>query len=351
MSLVNAIRDELRKRKGRRARGDALERVLAKKLRVSLFEVREALGQLVEERAVSGQWHPQIGFAGMVDIHLAPLEEGPRRVWIDAMRNAGMTEHDIQNLKPCSAVLEGLTLSDMTRLASGLLALREHQDQHDGERRYNVSARYLLDSSKALDSLPSSALTAFGIEIGRFPKAPGYLMVAGPECPRQVILTENPQAFEEGVQARLEDTAWIATQGYGLSRNGDAFGNQLVRLVEDGHLVPLVRAGTPPSLEKLFAHERLFFWGDLDPAGMDIFQRLRRILPHIRLSALYRPMMESIKNGGGHPLVSLTGKEGQEPLKDVNLLPRELSQICTCCGVDQESVTREDIKRYADVAI
>jgi hypothetical protein len=266
------------------------------------------------------------------------------------MRNAGMTDDDIKSLDPCAPALEGLTPSEMTRLASGLLALRKRQARHDGERRYRVSARYLLGSSKALDHLPSSALFAFGIDMDRFPKAPAYLMVAGPKSPRQVILVENPQAFEEGVGSRLEDTAWIATQGYGLSRSGEAFGNQLVRLVEDGDLLPLVRAGTPPPLEELFVHKRLFFWGDLDPAGMDIFRRLRRVLPHIRLSGLYRPMPKILEDKGGHPLTALTGKGGQKPLDAMEWIPEELLQVCVDHGVDQESITRSEILKYAGTA-
>lgn len=347
MQLVDAIREELRKRKGRRARGGALERALADKLRVSAFEVREALGQLVQEGAVSGQWHPQIGFTGMVDIHLSPLEEGPQKAWTEAMRNAGMADDDIKSLKPCAAVLEGLTPSEMTRLASGLLALRERQAQHNGERRYRVSARYLLGSSKALDHLPSSALCTFGIDMERFPKAPAYIMVAGPKSPHQVILVENPQAFEEGVKARLEDTAWIATQGYGLARNGDAFGRQLVRLVEDDDLVPLVRAGSPPSLEQLLSHDRLFFWGDLDPAGLDIFMRLKKQLPKLQLSGIYRIMLKRLQNHCGHPLVLLTGKDGQTACS-ASGLPQELVQSCSALGLDQEIITSSEIASHAD---
>ncbi len=344
--LLDRAREVLRKRKRKRARGDALERSLAKTLRISSFTAREVLDHLRQEGGLEGQWNMRTGFTGMVEIQLSIPRSELDISWETAMREAGMSDSEVGQLMPCGPSLKGVPYADMLRLANGLLQLRDNQQRHIGESRYTVSARYLLGSSKALDALPSPALRAFGIDPENFMSAPLHVMVAGPSAPNQVILVENPQAFEEGVKARLSDTAWVAVQGYGLSRKGEAFGNQLVRIVEDGHLVPLVRAGTPPPLEDLLSHDRLFFWGDLDPAGLDIFITLKKQLPRLQLSGLYRIMLEKIQNHCGHPLVPLTGKDGQTARLPSGL-PHDLVESCSAIGLDQEIVSSSEIALHA----
>ena len=345
--MLDQAREELRRRKSKRARGDALERSLAKKLGISAFTARDVLDRLRQEGVLEGQWkNMRTGFTGMVEIRISSPRSEQEIAWEAAMREAGMSDSDVGRLMLCAPCLEGVSHTDMRRLANGLLQLRENQKRLIGERRYSVSAHYLLGSSKALDALPSSALRAFGIDPDNFVSAPLHVMVAGPPSPDQVILVENPQAFEEGVRSRLSDTAWVATQGYGLSRNGDAFGNQLVRIVEDGHLIPLVRAGSPPSLEKLLSHDRLFFWGDLDPAGLDIYIRLKKQLPKLQLSGLYHIMLEKLQNHCGHPLVPLTGKDGQTACSGSGL-PHDLVQSCTVQGLDQEIIDSSEIAAHA----
>ena len=64
-------------------------------------------------------------------------------------------------------------------------------------------------------------------------------------------------------------------------------------------------------MSELLALPEVTFWGDLDPEGLRIFQRLRHSVPGIQLSALYAPMIERLEAEGGHPLHVLTGKAGQ----------------------------------------
>ncbi len=217
----------------------------------------------------------------------------------------------------------------------------------DGRPRFEVSARCLLGSSKALDALPNAVLRRFGIDPARFPAFPGYVMVAGPPHPQAVLLVENPHAFERALQTEgSEQAAWVCTFGYGLSLRQGQHGDQLAGLLESPAAPrTLVRRGRPPPWEALLAHPRIRFWGDLDREGLVIFQRLRRRHPHIALSGIYHPMLERLRDGGGHPYCALAGKAGQG---DVPLDPHTalLIEACRERALDQEWVSEADIGRW-----
>lgn len=177
-------------------------------------------------------------------------------------------------------------------------------------------------------------------------------MTAGPTSPESVLLIENPWAFERALEAGLaERHALVVTFGYGLNRNGEAFGRQLAGMIEAnvGGLIQLRRSGQPPNLNVLFTHPRLSFWGDLDPEGLRIFLRLKARLPQLELSALYKPMLSLLNDGGGHPYVNATGKAGQSPLGENEMasLGLELQEMAACCalrGVDQETLSIEQLQ-------
>ena len=167
-----------------------------------------------------------------------------------------------------------------------------------GRHRFLVSAQYLMGSSKLLDELPSSALRAFGISVDTFPSHPLYVVVAGCSSPETVILVENPAAFEMAVSTKaMNQCAFVATFGFGLSKSQEDYGNQLACMVEDhfAKAITLTREGSRcPSARELLNHPRITFWGDMDVAGVQIFLRLRKFIPALRLSALYQPMVTSL---------------------------------------------------------
>ena len=69
---------------------------------------------------------------------------------------------------------------------------------------------------------------------------------------------------------------------------------------------------TPPTARELLAHPNITFWGDLDIAGMQIYERIGRHVPAITLSALYGPMVEALTvNDLRHSYVAAVGKSGQ----------------------------------------
>lgn len=268
--------------------------------------------------------------------------------WRNAIAEAGLGDADRLALEDVHPRLNGLYASDLKTIAAGLSLIRSSQDTLTGMPSFIVSARHLIGSSKLLASLAPTSLKMFGIDTKQFKDATPYVVVAGPPDPISVILIENPQAFEWAIQAGIADRhALIVTFGYGLSRNGDDFGRQLVELVEHkkSSLIPLVRAGAPATLDDLLAHPNLFFWGDLDPEGLRIFERLRKHLPQLRLSAMYQPMIDALQAGNCHPYVDAVGKGGQDTVNPKGLSSdvMPLFEICRERGVDQEYVSIHDI--------
>jgi hypothetical protein len=273
--------------------------------------------------------------------------------WRDILETArGVNEEDKAALAGLGEPLEGFSKEDMQIILDGLLRLREDQDRLTGQPAYLVSARYLLGSSKLFGELASRVIKAFGIDPDRFVGHPPYVVVGGCANPDAVVLVENPASFELAMSTQAaRHCAFMATYGFGLSKTSNEYGNQLAGLVES-HLhgaVGLVREGsTCPSAATLLAHDRITFWGDLDLAGMQIYQRLSRRLPQLKLSALYAPMAKALRNpGSSHPYTEATGKIGQRPQAIDDPVGATLAELCKERGVDQEWVASEEIEKYA----
>lgn len=282
-----------------------------------------------------------------VTVRLPEQRSAAESAWLAVLAQAGLDAADAEALSGLGEALAGVPRQDLQRLIDGLLKLRRDQYALDGLTRFEVSARYLLGSSKALDALPNVSLRRFGIDPGRFPPFPGYVIVAGPPDPEAVILVENPQAFECALTAAgTERAAWICTFGYGLSLRRGQHGEQLASLVES-RLPPrtLVRLGNPPAWEILLRHPRILFWGDLDREGLAIFGRLHRHNPRIGLSGIYAPMLEALRANNGHPYCALVGKPGQGE-RATDACAAELELACREQGLDQEWVPVAEISRW-----
>lgn len=262
--------------------------------------------------------------------------------WRLAMKSVGLIEQDVFSLESCHEKLHDMNEDDMDRLIRRLLLLRNEQYSCAGMPKFVVSAKYLLGSSKIIGNLPAKALRNFGIDVSQFIDSPSYVIVAGCSNPKAVLLIENPHAFETAVESGAANKiAMIATYGYGLSRSDDSFGKQLAEIVESGKaIIPLVRAGNPPPVHELFAHNNMFFWGDADTEGIRIFERLKTKLPQLELSGLHRVMQElTVDHDKSHPYVAITGKENQKQGGGNKSQYR---------AVDQEAVTAAQIKKEFD---
>jgi len=357
---ISAVRAALIKLMGGKAylRPSGLVESLARETGETLITVRQALARLAREKWIEGvtaHGDPvrQVKIIGAVP---APPKNPDLDRWKDLLNEAGLNEGDRAVLLPLHKPLGCFDKSDQRSVLDGLLRLRENLGQEVGRHRFVVSARYLLGSSKLLDSLPAAALKAFGIQVDRFPNHPLYVVAAGCVKPETVILVENPAAFEMAVTTNAaQRCAFIATFGFGLSKSEDDYGRQLASMVEErfSGAITLIREGSacPPARE-LLNYPQITFWGDLDVAGIEIFQRLKRAIPSLRLSALYMPMLEAMnKLSGSHPYVLAAGKPGQLErhisVRCEDTVTEKLLARCAMRGVDQECVQPAQIEQHA----
>lgn len=282
----------------------------------------------------------------------ADVEEHLQR-WSLVLEEKGISQADAGALLSVADAIKDLPKDDMRLLLDGLVKLRHDQLHLLGQPAYIVSAKYLLGSSKMLTRIPRRSLKAYGIEPRQFPSHPLYVVVAGCASPETVVLVENPAAFELAISTQaVNRCAFIATFGFGLSKSEEDCGNQLAKMVEArfSDAITLTREGSMcPTAKELLSHPKITFWGDLDVAGLEIYLRLRKAIPHLQLSALYKPMVASVdKPAASHPYVALAGKERQPTMprsgkKDDPVLAR-LLDICVSRGVDQEQVSPSDVE-------
>jgi Wadjet anti plasmid transformation system JetA-like protein len=276
-------------------------------------------------------------------------------LWYSVLEGFSLPEEDIETLKPIYSSLEGMSSEAMTHLVAGLVRLRNDQDSVAGQQVFSVSAKYLIGSSKTLMSLDKSSLKKFGIDLDRFAVRPSYVVIGGNvAAPQAVILVENPVAFETAVNSQaVERCVFICTFGYGLSAMSDDFGNQLAGIIETGEssAMPLYRNAPKElkGLHELLSHSELFFWGDLDIEGIKIYERLKKRLPHLRLSGLYIPMIEAITNPASrHEYVQLVSKPNQKYFVAQFEEGHALLNLCRTHGVDQELVPLDKIIKFAE---
>lgn len=276
--------------------------------------------------------------------------------WLAAIDAADLPEQDRKAILPLASRLADCLHEDLVHVAEGLIRLRAALPDEEGRHHFLVSARYLLGSSKLLDALGGHALKTFGIDVACFTSHPLYVVVAGAEKPKTVVLVENPAAFELAVSSSaIQHCAFVATFGFGLSKSQEDYGNQLAGMVEDRfvHAITLRREGaTCPDAGTLLTHPNVTFWGDLDPAGIEIYLRLKKSIPKLQLSALYEPMAKCVKNSKrSHPYVQSTRKEGQSSMSRTAAPGVEtaalLIDLCATRGVDQETVTITEIEAHA----
>lgn len=304
----------------------------------------------IKAKAWSGTGVP----VGQVKVHLPPL---PVPTWVqdweDALRADGrLSGIEQASLRSCGTQLSDVDSLEFSKILDGLVRLRDDQISLTGLPVFVVSARYLLGSSKMLQGLGRRAMTAFGIDLSRFTDHPPYVITAGASDPSAVVLVENPTAFEWAVQTSATKTcAFIATFGFGLSKVSDDFGYQLAYIVENQlpETITLVREGSStPPVRDLLGHPRITYWGDLDIAGLHIYERLASRLPTLSLSALYEPMIAAVATGNlRHPYVKVVGKAGQGRRSASRSDAIRLLTYCDTWAVDQELLARSDIERLA----
>jgi hypothetical protein len=291
--------------------------------------------------------------------------------WDEVLSESSFTPDEKLDLGIFGYCLADVNKYDMTNIAQGLIALRKDQSDLFGQPSFNVSAKYFLGSSKMLANLGSRELRTFGIEIDRFMDRPPYIVVGGNNIdPEAVILVENPTSFETAIQSEASTRfTFVCTFGFGLSNQGSDYGNQLAGAIETGSSIVLWRTHEKKesltSLVKktnstktidfhdfnsILGHPELHFWGDLDHAGMQIFERIskNKKATHIKLSALYTSMVTAAGNPKmRHPYIDQVGKSGQKAYTSSRADVIKLLEHCRNWAIDQEVVSVEDIENLA----
>lgn len=351
--VVSALRGQARK--SNILQGGTLIDRLVRKTGLDAAAIRACFNDMrtrgwVEASSWSGTGNP----VGRVKVNLPPL---PPPSWADGWKHALMacerlSDADREALFECGASLSDMDASEFPKVLDGLIRLREDQSELIGSPAFLVSARYLRGSSKMLSKLGARAIKAFGIDLLQFTDHPPYVVTAGAANPDAVVLVENPAAFELAVTTSAVDRcAFIATFGFGLSKTSEDFGNQLAGMVEErfSSAVTLVREGScTPSARELLAHPNITFWGDLDIAGIAIYERIAKHLPNLRLSALYGPMIKAVEvEDNRHPYVSVVGKPRQAMFQTTRSDALTMLSYCHEWAADQELVTVSQIEELA----
>lgn len=327
----------------------ALNKTLKNSLDCPQTDLNLVLRELVtEEFLIAKTANNPFQLIGKVSVKV-PHEELPihERIWLSCLNQDFVTDNDRLALIGIGSKLGNFDKERQTKLLDGLYRLRDAQKDYRGVPLYDVSAKFLLGSSKMLSGLKKEAVN-FGIRYDSFTASYRYITVASPQNPKGVILVENPHSFETAVQADThQDYAWVCSYGFGIALDkGYKYGELLLANLTK-HLdkcVLLTRSGNPPDLKTLLSNQNISFWGDLDTGGLSIFLKLKSSIPNLKPSKLNKYLIAALAKGIYHPYTKLVGKAGQVSFNSSDQDVTELMILCGEKGVDQELVSIEQVQ-------
>src|ERR1700686_1179272 len=230
------IRRELRGLCGERGwvNGANLVQRLADGTQLAHLEVRHALFLLSQTGIITniGPTGDPLGRVALVE----RLVEEPlvlpehARHWLELVTLRGMDPLIEAALRDVAPALVGLSREDMQHLLDGITRLAEDRATFVERDPYEISAKYLLGSSKILARL-GRALERMGLEEDTFGSRPRYVLGAGPRLSGFTLLGENPECFERLVRLGIADRLTIvATYGYGITWSGIGLERRLDRI-------------------------------------------------------------------------------------------------------------------------
>ncbi|CCO22257.1 hypothetical protein [Maridesulfovibrio hydrothermalis] len=350
----NVVREVLRKMAGKNANLNPgkLQNRIMRLTGLDTVSIKVAMQALLDKKEIEAVGWDSTNCMplGKMSLSLKPLPVEPHvHSWQQAVSGSSLdtkAKNALSN-KRIAGKMKGASDDFMAELIRSLEVLIQNQDDiPEGSPLFEASARFLCGSSKMLDDLGPTLLKTIGLDVDRFSRSPRFVIVAGPPSPEAVVLIENPHSFERAIQSD-SSCAYVCTYGFGLTMSHDGYGTLLLDniTIHLRHLKTLVRCGNPPKIGNLLKHPKLFFWGDLDLSGMRIYDSLHLKYPRIRLSALYGPMLKSLKEGKSHPYISAAGKgKPGQPVQHKKLgklkdsVAQRLASICAQRAVDQEVV-------------
>lgn len=219
-------------------------------------------------------------------------------------------------------------------MAAGFAAIGDHLDSTLTLRE--IAARCFRGDSKCLDQREELLRKLFGERAAAVSPRPLLLTAWAPPGFTQLLIVENQDSF-----LRLAERP---PPGYALLYSG-GFRASAGRLGSEHTRFAFLPGSDSGGFRALWLSEQLpvYFWGDLDFAGLGILKALRQSLPGLRAwKPGYRPMLALLEEGGGH-CAEQADKRGQtDPAEtgcgycDRVLLPalRQCKRF-----VDQESVS------------
>ncbi|WP_020209097.1 Wadjet anti-phage system protein JetD domain-containing protein [Gilvimarinus chinensis] len=167
-----------------------------------------------------------------------------------------------------------------------------------------LSARCFNGDSKALDRSEALITELYPRLAHNILPRPLLLTVYVPTDFKSVLLVENQDTFVSLSERRPKDSAIVYSAG---------FRGSSTRMREPGNVVfsYLASDSSQNSSQALSVFERywfsaeqqipVFFWGDLDYAGMSILKAIRQSFTDARAwQPGYQPMLERLLNGDGH---------------------------------------------------
>lgn len=173
-----------------------------------------------------------------------------------------------------------------------------------------VASRVFWGLSKVLDGRADVVAALLNCDECPFPEQPIVLNVHLAEVPTAFLFVENHVAFERlKRRTDLRDVALVFSSGFrgAAARLRRSSGCSAYYSRTSG------QAAMAVFEEALFsdADIAVFFWGDLDYAGMAILASLRSIFPSAQAwQPGYEPMLARLREGDGHS-PSESGKERQ----------------------------------------
>lgn len=311
------------------------------------------LPHLFKEGVLKGKYRTNpFGFSGKITVTIPDDEQSVHeKNWKEILQEQNLDDDERSAIISLGKKLEGFNKKQQKEILASLINLRSEQHYHKGKTAYDISAKYFLGSSKFLDNIKVEA-RKFGIETQLFQPQYRYVCVAGNKNTKAVILVENPHAFETAVKADVDlQCTWISSYGFGIAldkryRHGEMLVSNICDHKND--LIQLIRAGSPDTIQNVLSHENIFFWGDFDIAGLQIYLTLKNTYPDIKLCGLYDTMLNKVKSTGGHPYVKIVGKNGQKSFNNTDDDIALYLKNCVDVGYDQEGIDQEEIVAYIE---
>ncbi|MDO8861241.1 DUF2220 family protein [Haliea sp. E1-2-M8] len=181
---------------------------------------------------------------------------------------------------------------EISELAAAFATIGEHLDS--GLSLREIAARCFRGDSKFLDNRQELLSKLYGERVAAIAPRPLLLTAWAPPGFQRLLVVENQDSFLRLVERPPPAYALLYSGGFRASAQ---------RLSSLHTRFAFLPGSNSEGFQERWLDTALptYFWGDLDFAGFGILKGLRQSLPTLRAwEPGYRPMLQSLENGGGH---------------------------------------------------